>query len=78
MSRIPAVSSSPSSVSIGDRLISTGNSVPSLRAPWSSMPEPIGRNRGEATNPATCWWWRGRTVFGTSMSIDVPISSSRR
>ena len=38
--------SSPS-VSTGPRLISTGNSLPSLRLPRSSRLEPIGRIRGD-------------------------------
>jgi hypothetical protein len=33
----------PSSVCCGLKLISTGNSVPSLRKPYSSRPAPMGR-----------------------------------
>ena len=44
---MPAVIIRPRAVSIGDRLISTGNSLPSLRAPMSSSPDPIGRSRGD-------------------------------
>ena len=51
MSRIAADTSMPSSVSIGLRLISTGNSLPSLRRPKSSSPDPIGRTRGSAKKP---------------------------
>ncbi len=54
MSRMPAVTSSPEAVSIGDRLISIGNSEPSLRAPRRSRPLPIGRSRGAVVNPETC------------------------
>ena len=42
-SRTAAETRRPSAVSSGLRLISTGNSVPSLRRPWSSSPAPMGR-----------------------------------
>ena len=48
MSRIALDTSVSSSVSSGLRLISIGNSVPSLRRPSSSRPEPIERTRGSA------------------------------
>ena len=51
-SRIAAVTRIPSSVSMADREISAGNSVPSRRRPASSIPAPIGRGRGSATYPA--------------------------
>src|SRR5439155_214032 len=44
-SRIAAVTSSPSSVWSGLRLISTGNSLPSLRRPYSERPAPMGLGR---------------------------------
>ena len=46
MSRMAAVTSVPSSVSSGLRLISAGNSLPSLRRPNRSSPAPIARVRG--------------------------------
>src|SRR6185295_11971396 len=46
MSRMALVRKRPWSVSIGLRLISTGNSVPSFRKPNSSNLAPIGRTRG--------------------------------
>jgi hypothetical protein len=42
MSRTAAETSKPSLVSSGLRLISTGNSRPSRRSPYSSSPAPIG------------------------------------
>ncbi len=42
-----AVTTVPSGVCIGLRLISTGNSEPSLRSPNNSNPTPIGRGRGD-------------------------------
>ena len=47
-SRIALDTISPSSVSSGLRLISTGNSLPSLRKPKSSRPDPIDRAFGSA------------------------------
>ena len=51
MSRTAAVARIPSSVSMLERLISAGNSVPSLRTAKSSTPAPIGRVRGSAKYP---------------------------
>ena len=45
-SRMELLTRTPSSVSSGLRLISTGNSLPSLRRPYRSMPPPMGRTRG--------------------------------
>ena len=45
-SRMAAETNMPSSVSSGLKLISTGNSLPSLRRPRSSSPEPMERGRG--------------------------------
>ncbi|OGO53142.1 MAG: hypothetical protein A2V84_14475 [Chloroflexi bacterium RBG_16_70_13] len=44
----------PAAVSTGERLISTGNSTPSLRRPARSRPMPIGRAKGRAMN-ASRW-----------------------
>ena len=41
----------PPAASSGDRLISTGNSRPSLRSPYMSRPAPIGRTRRVAEYP---------------------------
>src|SRR5439155_1120037 len=46
------VTTIPSSVSSGLRLISTGNSTPSLRRPYSSSPAPMGRACGLSKKPA--------------------------
>ena len=54
MSTTVAKTWTPSSVSTGDRLISTGNSVPSLRRPARSRPMPIGRAIGWAMKPSRC------------------------
>jgi hypothetical protein len=76
MSRTPPITSSPCSVSYGDRLISTGNSLPSLRRPCSSRCiAPINRVFGAAVYDDISRWWRGRTWSGTSTSIDRPTSS---
>jgi hypothetical protein len=48
MSRMKAVARRPSSVSIAESEMSTGNSVPSRRRPASSRSIPIGRVRGSA------------------------------
>jgi hypothetical protein len=45
-SRTAAVARVPSSVSIGERLISAGKVEPSLRLPERSRPCPMGRGRG--------------------------------
>ena len=45
-SRTAAVTSSPSLVWKADRLMSTGNSVPSWRRPLNVSPAPIGRATG--------------------------------
>ena len=47
-SRMELETKTPSSVSIGLRLISTGNSVPSLRRPKRSRVEPMDLNCGFA------------------------------
>ena len=78
MSRIALETSTPSSVSSGLRLISTGNSLPSLCKPYSSSPAPIGRTRGSSKKFLR---WPGclpRRRSGTSLSISSPSSSSRR
>ncbi|MNL66159.1 hypothetical protein D3C87_1905790 [compost metagenome] len=46
MSRIALITMVPSSVSMGLRLISTGNSAPSWRRPYNSSPAPMVRVRG--------------------------------
>jgi hypothetical protein len=51
-SRTAADTSSPSLVSSGLRLISTGNSLPSRRKPHRSSPAPIGRTCRLAAYPA--------------------------
>ena len=77
MSRIAADTSTPSSVSIGLRLISTGNSLPSLRRPKSSNPDPIGRTRGSAKNPPRWPTCRPRKRSGTNVSTGIPRRFSR-
>src|SRR5438105_3645433 len=56
MSRMAAVTRMPSRVRNGLKLISTGNSLPSLRRPNSSRPDPIGRTCGLAKKALR---WRG-------------------
>ena len=46
LSRMMLMTTVPVSVFSGLRLISTGNSLPSLRRPESSLPTPMGRVRG--------------------------------
>jgi len=48
MSRTAADTKVPCWVSIGLRLISTGNSLLSLRRPDNSIPAPMGRTSGSA------------------------------
>ena len=78
MSRMAPETSMPSSVSRGLRLISTGNSQPSLCKPNSSSPAPIGLMRGSAKKPVRCSGCRPRKRSGTSFSIGSPNNSSRR
>ncbi len=77
MSRMALDTSSPSSVSRGARLISTGNSLPSLRRPYSSLPEPMPRTRGSPKKCSRCRGWRARKRSGTSISTGWPSSSWR-
>src|ERR1039458_8587769 len=76
-SRMAAITSVPSSVSMLDRLISAGNSPPSRRRPNSSSPPPIGRVRGSAKYPARTERCESRKRSGTSTSTGCPTSSSR-
>jgi hypothetical protein len=46
--RMALKTSMPLSERNGLKLISTGNSLPSLRRPYHSRPAPIGRSRGES------------------------------
>ena len=77
MSRIALDTSACPSISIGLRLISIGNSVPSRRRPSSSRPEPIVRTCGSAKN--ACRWpgCLGRMRTGISCSTVCPSSSAR-
>ena len=78
MSRIAADVSMPSSVLIGLRLTSTGNSRPSLWRAKSSSPAPIAPElgvRGEAL--AVRDVRRRGSRSGSSISTCWPISSSR-
>ena len=77
ISRIALETSTPSSVSSGLRLISTGNSVPSLRSACSSIPAPIDRALGSAKKPVRCPGWLSRSRSGTNISMPWPSSSSR-
>src|SRR5213593_1050889 len=77
MSRMELLTSVPSSVSSGLRLISTGNSVPSLRRPKSSRPAPIGRTFGSSKNRPR---WPGCLALkrsGTSISIGCSSNRAR-
>ena len=74
MSRMAALTSTPSWVSSGLRLISAGNSPPSFRLPHSSNPSPIGRARSPAAKPARC---PVGSHSGTRTSTSRPSSSSR-
>ena len=76
-SRMAAVTSRPSSVWRGERLISTGNSLPSLRTPYSESPAPMGRTRASRKNPLRCPACAPWKRSGTSTSMARPISSSR-
>ena len=66
----------PVSVWSGERLISTGNSVPSRRRPERSRPMPIGRATGLAMNAFRWSTWRSMTRTGSSFSTGCPSSSS--
>ena len=76
MSRIAADTSTPSSVSIGLRLIYR-ELLPSLRRPNSSNPDPIGRTRGSAKKLPRWAPWRPRKRSGTNVSTGMPRRSSR-
>ena len=76
VSRMALVTRTPSSVSSGLKLISTGNSVPSLRRPKSSRPEPMPRTRGSAKYAVRFPGWRPRKRSGISISTPWPSSSS--
>ena len=53
----------PSSVSIGFRPISTGNSLPSFFRPYRSRPAPIGRDCGSWKNePRRSGWLRAKPL----------------
>ena len=58
----------PSSVSSGLRLISSWNSVPSLRRPYNSRPAPMTRAAALAKKPARCPGWASRKRWGTRIS----------
>ena len=77
MSRMALETSTPSSVCSGLRLISIGNSLPSLRSPYSSTPAPTALTRGSAKNPARCPGCLSRKRSGTSISMVCPSSSCR-
>ena len=76
MSRMALDTSVPPSVFSGLRLISTGNSVPSLRSPNSSSPSPspAAAGRRSSRRGAGC---AARKRSGTSISTHWPTSSSR-
>ena len=76
-SRMALETNRPSSVSSGFRLISTGNSLPSLRRPCSSSPAPMERVRGSAKKLRRWSGWRALKRWGTSNSMGWPSSSSR-
>jgi len=74
MSRMAEETSIPSAVSSGLKLISVGNSEPSLRSPYSSMPT---RTPGSAKKPPRCEGCRSRKRAGTNISTAWPNSSCR-
>ena len=78
ISRMALDTSTPSAVSNGLRLISIGNSLPSLCKPYNSRPAPMGRTRGSAKKPSLCAGCCPRNLPGTSISIGFCKSSSRR
>ena len=77
ISRMALETKTPSSVSSGLRLISTGNSVPSLRCAYNSMPAPMDRTRGSPKKSVRCPGCWSRKRSGTNISMGWPTSSSR-
>src|SRR5437899_8289340 len=77
ISRMALKTRMPSLLLKGLRLISTGNSVPSLWRPKSSMPEPIMRKRGALAYCSRCPRWFPRKRSGMRFSTVLPSSSSR-
>ncbi len=67
----------PSSVSIGLRPISIGNSLPSFFSPYRSRPTPMGRDTGAEKNEPRSPGWLCRKRSGTSISMDWPSISLR-
>ena len=61
----------PSSVSMGLRPISMGNSLPSFFRPYRSRPAPIGRDTGSSKNEPRSFGWCLRKRSGTSISIGL-------
>ncbi len=59
----------PSSVSIGFRPISIGNSLPSFFRPYRSRPAPMGRDTGLVKNEPRKSGWCCRKRSGTSISM---------
>jgi len=66
-----------SSVSSAERLISTGNSLPSLRRAANCMPAPIGRGAGSVKYRVRCPGCRWRACSGMRISMGWPSSSAR-
>ena len=59
----------------GLRLISTGNSLPSLCNPNNPRPLPIGRTRGSEKYPVRCFPCLPWYLAGMRSSMDLPSSS---